>query len=262
MPPQRGGRRQKGQGRSRRGNGDSGFAKRNNYVKSSHTGRRLGGNLHGTAPSENDKPAYGSASMRFAERQEWKRNKRAEGNEFDASYGFKNFKTAGERRLGWLLNMLPTCVQLPAEGADGPERAALDLYFLQQDGGTFKATMQYRPYFYVTCRAALAKELQSVLERVFDGPLFRVDAVQKEDLDMANHLSGRRRLYLKLSFLNVDDLMSVRRVLLPAVEKNRRKSKAALAYALGRNNGADDDTLPANYLDAARHRFSAVASSS
>ena len=57
MPPQRGGRRQKGQGRSKRGRGDTGFAKRPS-VKSSHTGAKkygLGGNLHGTAPTD-DKP--------------------------------------------------------------------------------------------------------------------------------------------------------------------------------------------------------------
>ena len=40
----------------------------------------------------------------------------------------------GPPRVGWLLDMSPTTV--PDE--EGKERSGLDLYFLQQDGETFK----------------------------------------------------------------------------------------------------------------------------
>ena len=55
--------------------------------------------------------------------------------------------------------------------------------------------------------------------------------VQKEDLALANHLSGQTKLYLQLRFRSTRELMDVRRVVLPAVQKNRLKKDAAAAYA-------------------------------
>ena len=51
-----------------------------------------------------------------------------------------------EGRIGYLVNMLPTVMVGPD---DTVERSALDMYFLQQDGNTFKATVKHEPYFYV-----------------------------------------------------------------------------------------------------------------
>lgn len=34
--------------------------------------------------------------------------------------------------------------------------AAVDFYFIQDDGGTFKVTMPYEPYFYLSCRVSLS----------------------------------------------------------------------------------------------------------
>lgn len=31
--------------------------------------------------------------------------------------------------------------------------AACDYYFIQDDGGMFKCTLQYEPYFYIACKA-------------------------------------------------------------------------------------------------------------
>jgi hypothetical protein len=33
--------------------------------------------------------------------------------------------------------------------------AAVDFYFIQDDGGTFKATIPYEPYFFLTCRVSI-----------------------------------------------------------------------------------------------------------
>ncbi len=41
-----------------------------------------------------------------------------------------------------------------------------------------------------------------------------IDYVDKEDLDLVNHLSGKTQKYLKLSFKNIQDLMTVRAELL------------------------------------------------
>lgn len=31
-------------------------------------------------------------------------------------------------------------------------KAAVDFYFIQDDGGMFKCTMLYEPYFYIACK--------------------------------------------------------------------------------------------------------------
>ncbi|CAN0500446.1 unnamed protein product, partial [Laminaria digitata] len=43
----------------------------------------------------------------------------------------------GPPKLGWIFNMLPTSIP----DASGNEKSGLDMYFLEQDGGTFKATV-------------------------------------------------------------------------------------------------------------------------
>lgn len=40
--------------------------------------------------------------------------------------------------------------------ADWPGgKAAVDFYFIQDDGGMFKCTLQYEPYFYIACKVRL-----------------------------------------------------------------------------------------------------------
>jgi len=44
-----------------------------------------------------------------------------------------------------------------------------------------------------------------------------VEAVPKEDLTLINHLSGKTQTYIKLTFKNEQDFMTVRKELLPQV---------------------------------------------
>ena len=60
----------------------------------------------------------------------------------DAVFGFEEF-IEGEPRVGWCLNMLSTSI----EDSEGHEKSAVDLYFLDHDGGTFRTTLVYHPYF-------------------------------------------------------------------------------------------------------------------
>lgn len=46
-----------------------------------------------------------------------------------------------------------------------------------------------------------------------------------------NHLVGLKQKYVKLSFMNVNDLMKVRKDVLPAVKKNWERQKSNTAYA-------------------------------
>jgi DNA polymerase epsilon subunit 1 len=77
----------------------------------------------------------------------------------------------GGRKGGWLICIqwvalfidLLTCltaVQSLVKDPDWPSgRAAVDFYFIQDDGGMFKCTFQYEPYFYIACKVKLFKSL-------------------------------------------------------------------------------------------------------
>ena len=46
-----------------------------------------------------------------------------------------------------------------------------------------------------------------------------------------NHLLGYRRRLLKLEFVNVQDLLAVRKEIMPIAERNRKKLTALDTYA-------------------------------
>ena len=83
------------------------------------------------------------------------------------------------------------------------------MYFLDRSGSNFKATLFYRPYFYLdVIDSRRVMELAQQLQRKFESCFPEV--LEKEDLDMPNHLSGKKHKFLKVSFNTVSDLMDVR----------------------------------------------------
>jgi DNA polymerase epsilon subunit 1 len=166
--------------------------------------------------------------------------RREEDKAFDTRMGFGPLEETTER-IGYLYQMLPAVIT----SEDRLEHSALDMYFIQQDGEVFKGTLAFDPYFFVAMRFAdgdapapgqgaedsgpsgIVKEVLAFLEKKFEGLLASVSLVAKEDLEMPNHLSGRLRTYIKLSFRAVADLMAVRRVLQPMIERNARRAAQA-----------------------------------
>lgn len=61
------------------------------------------------------------------------------------------------------------------------------------------------------------------MRRKFSSNLQSVQRVEKDDLSLSNHLIGRKRSLIKLSFRNTQDLVAVRTVLRPAADINRKK---------------------------------------
>ena len=59
-----------------------------------------------------------------------------------------------------------------------------------------------------------------------------VDIVYKEDLDLKNHLSGIKRRLMKVSFYSVQQLMEVKKEVLPTVQLNKAQAAKTNAYAL------------------------------
>ncbi|GJP47493.1 hypothetical protein CLOM_g6680 [Closterium sp. NIES-68] len=144
----------------------------------------------------------------------------------EAAFGFVNF-TEGEPRLGWLLNMSAASVEEPETST---MCSCVNLYFMCQNGSTFKAQVKYEPYFYIATKERREMEVDAYLRRKYEGLITEIEAVEKEDLDLPNHLSGRRRTYLKVRFANVQNLMEVRREVMGVVERNKTRDQAAGAY--------------------------------
>ncbi|KAK5013943.1 DNA polymerase epsilon catalytic subunit, partial [Cryomyces antarcticus] len=150
------------------------------------------------------------------------------------SMGFARYDS-GKKRIGWLCNMHSTSIE--DENVPGG-RAGVDFYFIEDDGGTFKATVEYDPYFLVAVRRGKEADVEEWCKRAFEGVVKGVAKVEKEDLQMAN---GRNELtdtdsqiiYLAIdiSFANVGDLLGVRKTILPIAEKNKKKMNSMDTYA-------------------------------
>ncbi|XP_074301915.1 DNA polymerase epsilon catalytic subunit A-like [Silene latifolia] len=135
--------------------------------------------------------------------------------------------TEGDKRLGWLLTLSTSSVQ------DQETRnvySCVDLYFVTQEGGYFKVKYKFRPYFYAATKDKMKTDVEMYLKRRYENDIAGIDILEKEDLDLKNHLSGLRKSYLKISFDTVQQLMNVRNDLVRVVERNRTKFEAAQAY--------------------------------
>ena len=145
----------------------------------------------------------------------------------DESMGFARYES-GKKKVGWLCNMHSTTIE--DEKVPGG-RAGVDFYFLEEDGGTFKATVQYDPYFLIAVKRGREPEVEEWCRRKFEGMVKSVNRLEKEDLQMPNHLLGYRRTFLQLTFANVGDLLGVRKTIMPIAEKNKKSMNAMDTYA-------------------------------
>ncbi|XP_062219147.1 DNA polymerase epsilon catalytic subunit A-like [Phragmites australis] len=144
----------------------------------------------------------------------------------ESRLGFAPY-TDGERRLGWLLTFSPSSWE---DEDTGKIYSCVDLYFVSQDGSTFKVKYKFRPYFYAATKDKMELEVEAYIRRRYEGEISDIEIIEKEDLDLKNHLSGLKRKYLKLQFDAVQQLMRVRNDLLHVVEKNEEELDAAEAF--------------------------------
>ncbi|KAI9677772.1 MAG: DNA polymerase epsilon catalytic subunit [Trizodia sp. TS-e1964] len=145
----------------------------------------------------------------------------------DEAMGFDRYES-GKKKIGWLCNMHSTSVE---DDVIVGGKAGVDFYFLEESGDGFKATIEYDPYFLIAIRRGREAEAEEWVRRTFEGLVKGVKKVEKEDLQMPNHLLGYRRTLLKLIFANVADLLAVRKVIMPIAEKNKKKMNAMDTYA-------------------------------
>eukprot|EP00899_Mesostigma_viride_P020528 jgi/Mesvir1/28477/Mv15897-RA.2 len=194
------------------------------------TGKQFKGSERSSRPGNSDVRRVGLSHVTYL------KEKQAEKDALEEAMGFVDFK-GGEDRLGWLMNITTSSVE---NEETQRTMSALNCYFMCQDGSTFRAQVVYPPYFYVRTKPGTELEVEAFLRRKFEGSLREIEHVEKEDLDLKNHLSGLRRPLLKLSFASVQELMDVKRELLPVVERNARKRSSQAAYAgLGQGSASN-----------------------
>lgn len=128
----------------------------------------------------------------------------------------------GESRVGYLFNMKPS----RHYDEMGRHLSAMLLFFLQRDGRTFRATFTFRPYFFVQLgeRENFEKMADILTQRFNDQGVF-VEIVEREDLAMEDHLIGRKRKLIKLSFENSDGLLRARKDLQIEMRRSQKKKE-------------------------------------
>ncbi|GIL42821.1 hypothetical protein Vafri_674, partial [Volvox africanus] len=151
----------------------------------------------------------------------------------DEQLGFSLF-TNGDDRLGWLMNIQSSHM---ADKDSGHVVAAVDCYFMCQDGSMFKARLAFSPYFYIRVQEGREAEAENYLRRKCEGAIRKVDVVEKEDLDLKNHLSGLKRRLLRVSTFTVQQLVEVRKEVAPLVAANAQKAATTSAYTVEGQQG-------------------------
>lgn len=126
------------------------------------------------------------------------------------------------------------------------------------DGSRFKATVVFQPYFLILPREGQSLEVARFLGKKYSGRLSGIKHIKKEDLDLANHLSGKQRDYLQVWFPNNNAMIKVRREMMAAVKKNRERDSTNTYYIQMLSNSlvsASDSTAgnvqrSTDYLDS------------
>ncbi|AMD19555.1 HCL596Wp [Eremothecium sinecaudum] len=175
-------------------------------------------------------------------------------DEIDSVMGFDRYITPHQsggadsksHRIGWLCNMHPTTVADDfEEGASGVGISGVDYYFLDEEGGSFKTTVTYDPYFLVGCRdERRIHDLEEFLKKFLESFVKTVTVVQKDDLSMDNHLVGLRKTLLKLSFVNTNNLFEARKLLRPILQENEDSKLRRDIYS----SGGDSSNVDTKFL--------------
>ena len=87
--------------------------------------------------------------------------------------------------------------------------------------------------------------MEDYIRRRFENTVESMQKMIKEDLDLPNHLSSAKRAYLKLSFRNTSDLLTVRKALLPVAIRNGESHRDGV-LATNHRMSPDDTTTSAS----------------
>ena len=211
--------------------------------------RRYGSNFRSAKPSFNSRRTKTVEASTLRASEVTSQDEKVQATRFahaiDETMGFARYDS-GKKKTGWLCNMHSTTLE---DGKIPGGRAGVDYYFLEEDGGTFKATVEYDPYFLIAVRKGKEADVEEWCRRKFEGLVKGVKRIEKEDLQMPNHLLGYRRMFLQLAFENVGDLLGVRKAIMPLAEKNKSGMNAMDTYAEVARYGAHVSMLRLSIAD-------------
>lgn len=151
-------------------------------------------------------------------------------------------------RKGWLINMHATTIPTDDYLAG---YSGVDYYFLDEEGGSFKATLQFDPYFFVDVLPGDHElEVEEWMRKYLETANVKsYSRVIKEDLKLPNHLLGLQKTLIKLSFHNIQDLLAARRLLSPIIKDNQLKKESRNMYTFKEIETIMD---PSVYIDDIR----------
>ena len=78
------------------------------------------------------------------------------------------------------------CIQAEIFDATQQLISAVDYYFIQEDGSRFKASLPFKPYFYILPKKECLQEVASFLSKKYAGVISSVEPCTKEDLDLVS----------------------------------------------------------------------------
>ncbi|KAL4468704.1 hypothetical protein ABPG74_005207 [Tetrahymena malaccensis] len=150
----------------------------------------------------------------------------------DQKFGIETVKD-GPDRLGFIANFKTASIL----DEDMNERTVLQIYYVEDNGNWCKSTILYEPYFYIACERNLEKEIAFFLEKKFENKISKVEIVEKIDLEQINHLSGKKKKYIRIAFKTIQDLLGVRGQLKPKIDKKKQSDQNSLSIYSNNFNG-------------------------
>ena len=159
-------------------------------------------------------------------------------------------------RVGWLLNMHPTIISQEimtgttngkSDGNLSGGIAGVDYYFLDEEGGSFKSTITYDPYFFISCiDDSMINDVEEFIKKYLENCLKSCSIIMKDDLKMDNHLLGLKKTLIKLEFVNSNQLFEARKLLKPILTDNENNKIQRNVYDKNRtnNNNNNNESTP------------------
>jgi DNA polymerase epsilon subunit 1 len=142
--------------------------------------------------------------------------------------------------MGYLFNMKQT--RHYDEG--GRTLTGMVLYFLQRDGMTFRCTFLYRPYFFVQVSSRDGiEQMKDILQQRFQREGVTAEIVDKEDLDLEDHIVGRKRKVIKLTFDNDNGLGRARKDLMFDMRRAKKPETFSFDDAAAKSETASVATV-------------------
>lgn len=72
---------------------------------------------------------------------------------------------------------------------------------MQEDGSRFKASLPFKPYFYILPKKECIQEVSSFLGKKYAGVIASIEQCPKEDLDLVSQINVHK--YLSLFFVMI-----------------------------------------------------------